>query len=502
MKGLREGFWPFANEEDSFPETWDQGVVPLEGEALKFAEEYAETEEALGRYSTVFGTELLPGMCAMPLHAVPKPNSSDLRLVNNHSAGQYALNNMISRDDVGMRQDNVQDLGQNLVHFRELNGDAPVWLFKSDVSNAYRLLPMHPLWQIKQVVTINGARRVDRNCCFGSRGSPDLWCTFMSLVLWIAINVLHITELLAYMDDNFGFDASKTLIRYAPYNKLMPSKQARLLLLWDELRIPHKETKQLFGHSLTIIGFHVDSVAMTITLPHESAQALVQHIRTFVRDAPQRRRSLREWQQTLGWINWGLNVQPLLRPALQSSYQKIAGKQRPNALIFLNKQAITHLLWVADAFEKHDGIHILTSRTWGPREADIVIYCDASLSGLGFWCPKPLQAFAANKPEAPTGVEDNIFWYEALTVLSALEWVTRQAHKPWRVLIYTDNLNTVQIFESLRANGAYLDILLRAIDILIDCKVDLRVGHIPGEHNYIALVGCICPRGKSRRSWV
>ena len=485
--GFRHGFWPFADECNDFPDTWDAANPVLDDTAQQFVADYAIQEQNLERYSAPFGPDLLPGMYSMPIHAVPKPNSDKLRLINNHSATEYSLNDMIPRDDVGMRQDNVQDLAKNLLHFRRQFGNLPVWLFKSDVSNAYRLLPMHPLWQIKQVVTINGTRRIDRCCCFGSRGSPDLWCSFMALVLWIAIHVCGITGLLAYMDDNFGFDEDRQLRWYAPYSQLFPSKQVALLELWDYLNIPHSLPKQLFGDTLAIIGFLVDPVSMVISLPKQSSDLLVAAIREFVHNAPGRRRTLREWQRILGWINWGLNVQPLLRPALQSSYDKIAGRQYASAPIYLNKRSIRDLLWVADMLQVHDGIHLFANAIWTPHDAELVIFCDACLTGLGFWSPyHGGSGFVADRPSAPTAVEDNIFWYEALTVLAALDWAVSLPEHFARIAIFTDNLNTVQMFDSLRSREPYLDILLSACETLIAHKVDLRVWHIPGEQNIIA----------------
>ena len=84
---------------------------------------------------------------------------------------------MIDREKIGMRPDNVQNLGKNLLYLRREFGNVPIWLWKSDVKNAYRLLPLHPLWQLKQVVTITSpsgehVRRIDRNLCFGNWGSP------------------------------------------------------------------------------------------------------------------------------------------------------------------------------------------------------------------------------------------------------------------------------------------------------------------------------------------
>ncbi|GBE80967.1 hypothetical protein SCP_0306900 [Sparassis crispa] len=326
LRGLREGFWPFAETDHlEFPDTWDGGSIPLTEEASTFISQYAEEEEGLQRYSHPFGPDLLPGMYSMPVHAVPKPHSSKLRFINDHSAGPFSLNAMIDKANVGMRPDNVQDLGCNLLRVRKLHGNIPIWLFKSDVKNVYRLIPMHPLWQLKQVVSVNGLRRIDRCMCFGSRRSPDIWCSFMSLVVWIAIHIYSIEALQAYMDDNFAFDLLAHLVLYEPYHRYMPHQQVMLLRLWDELQIPHEDSKQVHGHALTIIGFHVDTQNMTITLLQESCTALVTHIRDFVTNAPRRRHPLRDWQRLLGWINWGLNVQPLLCPALQAAYTKIRG---------------------------------------------------------------------------------------------------------------------------------------------------------------------------------
>ncbi|KAI0092911.1 hypothetical protein BDY19DRAFT_903634 [Irpex rosettiformis] len=261
------------------------------------------------------------------------------------------------------------------------------------MSNAYRLLPMHPLWQIKQVINIGGMRRVDRCCYFGSRSSPDLWCTFMSLVLWISIHVCGIEGLLAYMDDNFAFDPEPELHFYEPYNTFFPHKQVAVLDLWDYLNIPHTCAKQLYDRTLTIIGFSVDSDLMVISLPTESTDLLVSAIRDFVNNASGRR------------------------------------------------------FWSA-----HD-------------------------EGLGFM---------ANRPVAPDAVEDNIFWYEALTVLSALRWSASLPERFSRVAIFTDNLNTVQMFDSFRSREPYTFILLAAIEILIEHHIDLCVWHIPGEQNIIA----------------
>ena len=155
-----------------------------------FLQEQIGKEVELGRSSDSFGPDLLPGMYSMPIHAAPtKPDSKKYRLVTDHSAGQFTLNNMISHKDIaGVTLNNVQDLGNALQHLRQENPDLDLILWKADVSEAYRCMPMHPLWQIKQVISFGSKCHVDRCNVFGGHASQRIWHAFMSLVLWVALS--------------------------------------------------------------------------------------------------------------------------------------------------------------------------------------------------------------------------------------------------------------------------------------------------------------------------
>src|SRR6267154_600205 len=156
-----------------------------------------------------FGPNLLPGMYAMPIHVIPKPHIVNFRLITNLSAGDFAPNTMIDKSLVtNLPLDTIMELGATLIAFRWNYGNVKLVMWKSDVSQAYRRMPMHKCWQIKQIHSIEGARHVDRCNNFGGKGAYGIWSTFMSLVVWIGWSILRI-QFFVYVDDNFGFECTE-----------------------------------------------------------------------------------------------------------------------------------------------------------------------------------------------------------------------------------------------------------------------------------------------------
>jgi hypothetical protein len=286
VDGFRNGFWPWADTNIGiYPDTLDESLGdPKNQTELDFVCEQRDKEIKMGRFSDSFGTELLPGMYSMPIHVVPKPHSTDFRLVTNHSAGEFSLNSMIKREDIaGYPLDNMTQLGEMLLKNKADFPDEEFVLFKSDISEAYRNLPMHPLWQIKQINTIKGQRYVEHRNCFGGKGSGSLFIGFNALVTWIGKFEYEIANLLSYSDDSFGVERAQNLTYYEPYNRSLPTNQAKLLSLWDDIGVPHKEKKQISGSTLTIIGIEVDANNLTLTLPSEKKSELVDHLNDFAR---------------------------------------------------------------------------------------------------------------------------------------------------------------------------------------------------------------------------
>lgn len=490
IHGLRFGFWPWAStNRDELPLTWDASDRPPKTDASRdFIRAQRDIEIAAGRFSESFGKDLLPGMYSMPIHTVPKPRSEKLRLVVDHSASKFSLNSMIPHDAIaGGRLDTLKDLGQSLIEYRRIHGDhVELVVFKSDVSGAYRRMPMHPLWQIKQIITIDEERYVDHNNNFGNRGAQRIWAAFMALVNWIAINIRGLKHIKVYTDDNFSFEVSNKVRFYKPYDTFFPEAQTLLLELWDELGVPHDRPKQEFGKKLTIIGFEVDPNAMTFTMSETSRAELREEILDFCRMPSKRkpvRRSLKRFQQIAGWINWSLNVFPLLKPALSNIYDKISGKDENHAGIAMNQSVIRDLHWFLDHLVLSSGVNVIDTSLWSSKHADLVIYCDASLAGLGFYYPSSSTGYQAHPPSHTP--PRNILYLEALCICWAVHHAENQGFQG-KLLVFTDSDNSYHIFNTLRAKPLYNEIVKSTVDILARHTIDLRVEWINGESNVVA----------------
>ena len=345
---------------------------------------------------------------------------------------------------------------------------------------------MHPRWQVRQATLIGHNYHIDQCAVFGNRASGRLWCLFFGLLCWAGIHEVGIEGLLHYVDDAFNVTFNDNLTRYAPYNRCMPHDQVRFLSLLDQIGLPHKDKKQVYGEQLEIIGLLVDTRTLSISMSAEAKEKLAGAICNFILNTPDNKcqQSLRSWLRILGYANWALNAFPILKPALNSSYDKVAGKTLLSQAVYINKEVRNDLLWFADSALKLDGVCLFSAEEWSADE-DIQIWCDASKEGLGFWIPQIACGFVGDAV-----VEDdlsfNIFFNEALTILAALHWSTSYHPIPLRLAIHTDSSNSFNVFNSLRASGPYNTILMSAAATRIEHGIDLRVFFIEGKQNVIA----------------
>jgi hypothetical protein len=131
------------------------------------------------------------------------------------------------------------------------------------------------------------------------------------------------------------------------------------------------------------------------------------------------------------------------------------------------------------------GIHFIQQIFWD-TSTDFTIYCNACLEGMGFWVPDKCVGFYSPVPQDLT--EEQIFYFEVLCVLLAIHHLidTQEPLQSSHLFIYTNNNNTVTIFNTLHCLPHYNNILIDAADTLIHNHLNLCVLHIDGELNFVA----------------
>jgi hypothetical protein len=477
MNSLRYGFWPFDEGvwEDDRDIIQNYSSSKIDIDAIRA---FRDREVDACRWSDPLPSNtLLPGMKISPVFVVWQKGKA--RVVTDHSAS--GLNDFIPRSEAKVRYDDMRTFGQVMYDAKQAHPYEDLVTWKSDVSSAFLNLPAHPIYQLRQVVEIDEIRRIIHRLVFGNRGSPRCWCSVSGLMCWLGIEKFSIKDLHDFMDDFFSWARASDFVLYKGISR--PRSQARLLMLWDEISCPWDEKKQESGKELKIIGFYVDINRGTITLTDDTISDVITTVKTFLA-TPGRRPSLREWLRVGGHLNWVFNVLPLGRPALGEFYRKVSGKTLMNAGIALNSEVIQSMQWLLQVIPKAIGVHFVDAMHWDDREADFVLWTDASLKfGLAFAYAGHGFAYALSPPSSSREKVD-IFFLELLAILSAVEHVASFRRPPKKVLLWTDSLDSVAAYSSLRASeSCHNHVLLALAGILLETGIDLRIRHIAGKDN-------------------
>lgn len=477
MRSLREGFWPFYDaewEEESKQRIENYVSEPDDFVALRA---HRDQEVTAGRWSEALPQDfvLLPGMKVSPMFVVWQKGKP--RVVMDHTSS--GLNDNIPKAEGKVKYDDMHTFGQVLNDVLKEHPTEELILFKSDVAKAFLNLPGHPLWQLCQVVTVDGRYHIVRRLVFGTRTSPRCWCSLSALLCWFGCVKLGIVGLHVYMDDFFGWDFKRNLVLF--HGQFRPQRQVQLLVFWDMILCPYEDKKQESGVTLKIIGFWVDILKGSISLSAESIQILVSDITNFLA-SPGRKAALRDWQRLAGSLNWSLNVLPWARPALSELYRKMSGKTLQFRSIPINGEVMRDLTWFSELLVSAIGIRFVDSQAWKDSEADFVGWTDASNTGLSYVYAGNGFCYKVTPVEGKSKVD--IFFRELLSILCLIHHIAHKQTPPHHILIHTDSLDSVEVLSSLSAReSSHNSILLAIAAIVLKTGIDIRVRHIAGKSN-------------------
>ncbi|KAF5361122.1 hypothetical protein D9758_009074 [Tetrapyrgos nigripes] len=439
LKGLEVGFWPCHSGE------WEEGFnalvdnYPMEDPDLNVVRAYRDKEVAEGRWSPCIHS-FVKGMKSLPMFVVWQgENRVKGRVITDFTGS--GINTGIPHEEAHVKYNDMHSFGLALRQARIAHPNNDLVLFKDDIKGAFPTLPAHPIWQLRQVVTVDNDLHIVRRMVFGGRSTPRIWCALSSLICWIAVRRFRIRSLHIYMDDFFRWDLAND--------------------------------KQDHGPMLKIIRLWVDINKGVLTLSPSSIKDLIARVSEFL-SIEDRKHPLRSWWCLSGHLNWSLNILPWARPALSALYKKMRGKSIPQASIPINAAVRESLEWYLSILPSAIGVKFFDKGIWGDEEADMVFWTDSSLTiALSF-------VFAGNgfvydiKPPPPS-VKVDIFFLELVAILSAINFAVSRPSPPKRVLIWSDSLNSVAAFDSLgTSEHIHTCVMLAVTGLVIRSGIDVK----------------------------
>lgn len=128
-------------------------------------------------------------------------------------------------------------------------------------------------------------------------------------------------------------------------------------------------------------------------------------------------------------------------------------------------------MWFLKHFKATQGLFLFQSIAWSLSEADVTFYADTSFSGIGLWSLELHLGYYAQITNR--AVDSKIFYYKAYAIVCAIHWASSHSPALKHVAIFSDNTNTVDIFNSMRAHADFNNLLKYAIDLLMTCDINI-----------------------------
>ncbi|KAG1785995.1 uncharacterized protein HD556DRAFT_1248919 [Suillus plorans] len=102
---------------------------------------------------------------------------------------------------------------------------------------------------------------------------------------------------------------------------------------------------------------------------------------------------------------------------------------------------------------------------------------------MGFWYPSLNLGFWSNLPSCSP--VENIFFHEALCIVSTIHDTVTHLPQHRRLAIFTDSLNSVYLFNSLSGGPGYNHLLMNVAEMILTFQVGFQVFHVSGDHNEV-----------------
>ncbi|XP_050390001.1 uncharacterized protein LOC126808959 isoform X3 [Patella vulgata] len=412
-----------------------------------------------------------PNLRCSPLGVIPKQEKDTFRLIHDLS---FPLGNSVNSGIDPFYTEVHYDSIDTVVSLVKQHGRGAL-MAKTDIQNAYRLLPIHPddYELLGFSVEVEGQHYYFADMCLpmGLNMSCQTFERFSTALHWVMETKYN--SFISHMIDDFFFIGP-------PNTSVCADSLQNFMSLTQYLHIPIKASKTVNPTTtITIYGIEIDSIQMVSRLPDEK----VIKVRAALSECLDKRKvTLKQLQSLLGLLNFVTLVVVPGRTFLRRLYDLTIGVAKPYYKVRLNNSAKADIRIWHQFMQGFNGRCMFMSDAWLASDY-LKLFTDAA-SSKGYAAVLNSKWFYGTWPPQMQTMSINV--QELFPIVLAIEhWgPLLRNHK---LLVLSDNECVVFVINKATSKCPHLMKLIRRLILAaIKYNILIRSKHIQGKSNLVA----------------
>ena len=400
----------------------------------------------------------------------PKP-----RLVVDYSSPHdneehSSLNDLISKEKFSLTYTKIDEAIQIIQNYGQKS-----WLCKTDLSDAFKQVPVHPKYWAFQGIKWRNQYYFYTRLVFGSRSSPKIFDNLSRAIVWIAKHKYGIDQVLHLLYDFLtidrpSFNAHRTM--------------ALLTLILNKLKIPYSLKKTMGPlYVLEYLGLILDTLLMQCRLP---ADKLDRMIKTVAEYLDKKECTKREMLSLCGSLSFATRVIPIAKSFMFRLFKVAHSKKNLDATVTISKTAKGDLVMWQHFLSHWNGISLFidNDETTSPS---MHLFTDASGFGHGgifgnswFYGEFPEDVLKRLTKKASIAFKE-LYPIVIAAVLFGKSWSRK------RIVLHCDNKGVVGIVKKGYSKSEDIMRLMRRLTLVAAYNsFSLTIEHVKGMDNKIA----------------
>lgn len=417
-----------------------------------------------GRIAGPFRRVPLPAFHISPLGVVPKKEPGSYRLIHHlsHPKGD-SINDHIPDEVAKVTYQTID----TAIHLIKAVGRG-AFLAKTDVSEAFRIMPVNPEQYHLFGMKWRGQFYFDKCLPMGCRSSCMIFERFSSALQWVAEQKLGICHVCHVLDDFLFIDRSHAGCRRA---------LSQFVSMCGDVGVPIADDKTFSPNTvMTFLGYELDTGAMIVRLPRDKLDKCFQLIQAALLKP---KITLKGLQSIIGTLNFACGVIVPGRAFLRRLIDLTVGVVKPFYFIRITSEAREDLrTWAAFLRDYNCKTLFLDDRWRSSVQMQLFTDAAGAIGYAGIFGKDWFQGFW-NAEWRQQSIQLQEFYPIVVAVELWARWMENGC-----VLFYTDNESIAAVINKQSSHDKRIMWLLRRLVLIcLRRNILFQAVHIPGKLN-------------------